>query len=177
MLWQLFVVFLKIGSISFGGGYAIIALIQREVTDNGWIQPQKFQELVALAGMSPGSIATNTATLIGYSQLGLAGAAAATAGIILPSLIIVILCASFFLKMQGNRWVRASFYGLRPVITGFIIYAAVHFGAGGSGKPLLTWPNLGMLIICVLCLTAVLKYKLHPFAAILLSAVCGIVIF
>ncbi|WP_151734971.1 chromate transporter ['Paenibacillus yunnanensis' Narsing Rao et al. 2020] len=177
MLWQLFFVFLKIGCISFGGGYAIIALIQREVVGAGWMEGQQFQELVALAGMAPGSIATNTATLIGYSQMGIPGAAMATIGIILPSLLIVILFASIFLRLQGNSWVRASFYGLRPIITGLIMYAAIHFAAGGTNRSLLNWSTLGMVIICAGCLLAVLKFKIHPFAVILLSAVAGIVLF
>lgn len=177
MLWELFFVFLKVGSVSFGGGYAIIALIQREVIDKGWMQAQQFQELVALAGMSPGSIATNTATLIGYSRMGILGAIIATIGIILPSLLIVILFASFFVRMQGNSWIRSSFYGLRPIITGLIVYAAIHFGVGGTKEPMFSWGTLGMLIICGGCLMAVTRYKIHPFAAILLSAVAGIVLF
>jgi chromate transporter len=177
VLWELFFIFLKVGAVSFGGGYAVIALIQREVTDNGWLQIQQFQELVALAGMAPGSIATNTATLIGYSRMGILGAIVATIGIILPSLLIVILCTSLFLRMQGNSWVRSSFYGLRPIITGLIVYAAIHFGIGGAKDPLFSWSTLGMLLICAGCLTAVTKYKIHPFAVILMSAVAGIVLF
>ena len=84
MLWELFILFLKIGSLSFGGGYAVITLIQREVTEKGWIKPEQFQDIVALAGMAPGSIATNTATLIGYSQMGILGGIISTIGIILP---------------------------------------------------------------------------------------------
>lgn len=96
MLLELFLLFLKVGLISFGGGYAVIALIQREITEKGWVTAGHFQELVAMAGMAPGSIATNTATLIGYSQMGLLGGAVSTIGIILPSLLIVILLTAFF---------------------------------------------------------------------------------
>lgn len=177
MLWELFLLFLKIGSLSFGGGYAVITLIQREVTEKGWIKPEQFQDIVALAGMAPGSIATNTATLIGYSQMGILGGIISTIGIILPSLVIVILFAAFFLRVQSNHWVRSSFYGLRPIITGLIIYAAIHFGIGGHKEPLFSWSTFGMLVICVSSLIAVTKYKIHPFAVILLSAVGGIVIY
>ncbi|OMF15548.1 chromate transporter [Paenibacillus amylolyticus] len=177
MLWELFLLFLKIGSLSFGGGYAVITLIQREVTEKGWIKPEQFQDIVALAGMAPGSITTNTATLIGYSQMGILGGIISTIGIILPSLVIVILFAAFFLRVQSNHWVRSSFYGLRPIITGLIIYAAIHFGIGGHKEPLFSWSTFGMLVICVSSLIAVTKYKIHPFAVILLSAVGGIVIY
>lgn len=71
MLWELLLIFIRVGLVSFGGGYAVITLIQREVSDKGWMDSGAFQEIVALAGMAPGSIATNTATLIGYSQAGM----------------------------------------------------------------------------------------------------------
>lgn len=177
MLWELFLLFLKVGSISFGGGYAVITLIQREITAKDWFTPGRFQELVALAGMAPGSIATNTATLIGYSQMGILGGIISTIGMILPSLLIVIVFTAFFLRMHSNRWVRSAFYGLRPVITGLIVYAAIHFGAGGEKGALLSWSTLRMVVICAASLVAVIKYKLHPFAVILLAAVGGIVLF
>ncbi|AIQ46579.1 chromate transporter [Paenibacillus sp. FSL R7-0273] len=177
MLLELFLLFLKVGLISFGGGYAVIALIQREITEKGWVTPGQFQELVALAGMAPGSIATNTATLIGYSQMGILGGIVSTIGIILPSLLIVILFTAFFLRMKSNSWVRSSFYGLRPIITGLIVYAAIHFGIGSARGSLVSWSTFGMLLICAGSLVAVLRYKIHPFAVILLSAVGGIVLF
>ncbi|MEK4438951.1 chromate transporter [Paenibacillus sp. FSL K6-2862] len=177
MLWELFFLFFKTGAISFGGGYTVIASIQREVTEKGWITPERFQELVALAGMSPGSIATNMATLIGYSQMGVIGGIISTIGIILPSLFLVIIGTAFFLRLQNNYWIRSSFYGLRPIITGLIVYAAIHFGIGGSQEPLISWSTFGMLIVCAGSLAAVTKYKMHPFAVILLSAAFGIVLF
>lgn len=177
MLWQLFLVFIKVGLISFGGGYAVMTLIQREVAAKGWLDAGEFKEIVSLAGMAPGSIATNAATLIGYSEAGIWGAIVATAGIILPSLIIVILITAFFLRLKSNDWVKSSFYGLRPIVTGLIIYAAIHFGLSGRSEPLLSWPMAGTLLICIGCLILVTKYKIHPFAVILLSAAAGIVLF
>ncbi|MDF9842610.1 MULTISPECIES: chromate transporter [unclassified Paenibacillus] len=177
MLLELFVLFLKVGLISFGGGYAVITLIQREIAEKGWLTTGQFQELVALAGMAPGSIATNTATLIGYSQMGIIGGIVSTIGIILPSLLIVILFTAFFLRMKSNNWVRSSFYGLRPIITGLIVYAAIHFGLGSAEASWLSWQSFGMLLICAASLIAVIRYKIHPFAVILLSAVGGIVLF
>ncbi|ANY71165.1 chromate transporter [Paenibacillus ihbetae] len=177
MLWQLFIVFLKVGLVSFGGGYAVLTLIQREAGGRGWTDLEEFQEVVAMAGMAPGSIATNAATLIGYSEAGILGAIIATVGIILPSLILVILISSFFLRLHNNAWIKSSFYGLRPIVTGLIIYAAVHFGFGRLGDAALSWTMVGMLLICAGSLALVTKYKVHPFAVILLSAVAGIVLF
>ncbi|WP_178021431.1 chromate transporter [uncultured Paenibacillus sp.] len=177
MLWQLFLVFIKVGLISFGGGYAVMTLIQREVAAKGWVDAGEFQEIVALAGMAPGSIATNAATLIGYSEAGIWGAIVSTAGIILPSLIIVILITAFFFKLQDNVWVRSSFYGLRPIVTGLIIYAAIHFGLSGRSESPLSWSTAGTLLIIAGSLALVAKYKVHPFAVIALSAAAGIVLF
>lgn len=113
MLWELFFLFFKTGAISFGGGYTVIASIQREVTEKGWITPERFQELVALAGMSPGSIATNMATLIGYSQMGVIGGIISTIGIILPSLFLVIIGTAFFFACR-------TIIGSVPHFTGYV---------------------------------------------------------
>ncbi len=179
MLGELFVLFFKVGCMAFGGGYAVMSLIQREVTSRGWVDSARFQEIGSLAGMAPGSIAANSATLIGYDRAGTAGALIATAGMTLPSLILVAALAAFFVRVHDHPGVRALFYGLRPVVTALILYAAVHFGFGSrmrSGS-LFTGQTLGMLLICGGCLLAIVRYKFHPFAVILLSAVAGIVIF
>ncbi|MBB6021327.1 chromate transporter [Paenibacillus sp. JGP012] len=177
MLWELFFVFLKIGAFSFGGGYAVMTLIEQEVIARGWIRSEDFQEIVAIAGMAPGSIATNTATLIGYNHLGIPGAIISTVGIIFPSLVIVVACSSIFLKLQKNVWLRSSFYGLRPVVTGLIVYAAIHFGIGRDEGAIFNWSTFGMIVLCAGSLIAVMKYKIHPFAVILLAAGGGIILF
>ena len=123
--------FISVGLVSFGGGYAVIPVIQKEVTEKA-LTAAEFQQTVALAGMAPGSIATNAATLIGYQSAGYIGAAVSTAGIILPSLVVIVLSALFY-RMRSNPWVQSSLYGLRPVTTGLIVYA-IHFGYPDEGK-------------------------------------------
>ena len=100
----------------------------------GLLTAAEFQQTVALAGMAPGSIATNAATLIGYQSAGYIGAAVSTAGIILPSLVVIVLLSALFYRMRSNPWVQSSLYGLRPVTTGLIVYAAIHFGYPDEGK-------------------------------------------
>ncbi|MBO2943398.1 chromate transporter [Paenibacillus sp. F411] len=177
MLLQLFLTFLKIGFVSFGGGYAVIPLIQFEVSEYGWLSNDEFQSTVALAGMAPGPIATNTATLIGFKTSGAAGAMAATAGIVLPSLLIIVTLATLFFRVRHNSLVRSSFYGLRPIVTGLIVYAALHFGFLGNGEVAVTWSSIGTLIICGLSLLLLIRYKLHPLLLILAAAAAGIVLF
>ncbi|NGZ73787.1 chromate transporter [Saccharibacillus alkalitolerans] len=179
MLWELFVLFFKVGCIAFGGGYAVMSMIQREVENKGWVGVEQFQEIGSLSGMAPGSIATNSATLIGYGQAGIPGALVATVGIVLPSLLLIMLLAAFFIKLQHRLGVRSAFYGLRPIVTALIVYAAINFGFGHHSKigELLNWQTFGTLLICGGCLFAIVKYKWHPFAVILASAAAGIVIF
>ncbi|MFB5266081.1 chromate transporter [Paenibacillus enshidis] len=177
LFWQLFISFLKIGFLSFGGGYAILPMIQFEVEKYHWLSTEEFQRIVSLAGMSPGPIATNSATLIGYNTAGLPGAIVATTGMVLPSLIVVILIAAFFFKIHSYPWVKSSFYGLRPIITGLIVYAAIHFGFSGSSEAIFHWTTFATLLIGVLAFVAITKYKIHPLTVIAGSAVMGIVIF
>ena len=177
MLLELFVTFLKIGFVSFGGGYAVIPLIQYEVSTNGWLTNGQFQEAVSLAGMAPGPIAANSATLIGYKTAGFAGALVSTLGMILPSLVVVILLATFFFRLQHYKWLKSSFYGLRPIITGLIIYAAIHFGFLSGDETGLSWSMAATLLICAGSLYVMLKYKLHPFAVIMAAGAAGIILF
>ncbi|BBH22077.1 chromate transporter [Paenibacillus baekrokdamisoli] len=177
MLWELFVIFLKIGFVSFGGGYAVIPLIQYEIMAKGWLTNVQIQEAISLAGMAPGSIATNSATLIGYKSAGIAGAVMSTLGMVLPSLTVVVVLAIFFFRLQNNKWLKSSFYGLRPIITGLIVYAAIHFGFLGGDETGFTWTTIAALAICAGSLFAMLKYKLHPFAVILAGGVVGIILF
>ncbi|MDQ0049526.1 chromate transporter [Paenibacillus polymyxa] len=177
LYWQLFISFLKIGFLSFGGGYAVISMIQFEVNKHSWLKPEDFQRIISLAGMSPGPIATNSATLIGYNTAGIAGALITTAGIILPSLLIVIFLASFFFRLNTTPWVKSSFYGLRPIITGLIVYSAIHFGFPHTSEAIYQWTTFATLLIGILAFFSIKKYKVHPFIVILASAGAGIVLF
>ncbi|MFD0695803.1 chromate transporter [Paenibacillus sp. GCM10027628] len=177
LIWSLFFTFLKIGFISFGGGYAMIPIIQHEVEIHQWMTGEQYNHAVALAGMGPGPIATNSATLIGFEAAGIPGAIAATFGMVFPSLLLIILLAAFLYKWHHHKWFKSSFYGLRPVVTGFIIFAAIHFGWSGADKVLFSWHQAATVLITIGVVVGVIKYKLHPFVVILLSGVMGIVFF
>ena len=177
MVWNLFLVFMKIGLLSFGGGYAIIPMIQHEALGSGWLSETEFQEVVAIAGMAPGPIATNSATLIGSRVAGLEGAIAATLGMILPSLIIIIALSIFIFRVKDKGWIKKLFYGLRPVITGLIAYAAIRFGFMGKEHAFLTWQTLGTFIIVLVALYGLIKNKLHPLTIIAASGILGIAFF
>lgn len=176
MYWDLFIMFISVGLVSFGGGYAVIPMIQNEVAEKGWLTTAEFQQTVALAGMAPGSIATNAATLVGYETAGYIGAAVSTAGIILPSLVVVVLLSAFFYRLQNNPWLKSSLYGLRPVTTGLILYAAIHFGYSNEGAAI-TRGIFPTLLISGACLYLLLKHKLHPLLILTAAGAAGIILF
>ncbi|MFB9328218.1 chromate transporter [Paenibacillus aurantiacus] len=175
-LWALFVLFLKTGLLSFGGGYSVMPIIEQETMTRGWIGPGEFAELIAVAGLSPGPMATNTATMIGYRTAGVAGAIAATAGIVLPSLVIIALAAAFSMKLFRQPWFRTLFYGLRPIVTGLIIYSALYV-AFHSAPNSLSWSTLATLFIAATSFYGLVRYKWHPVKVILAAAVAGVVLF
>jgi chromate transporter len=177
VLWSLFITFFKIGCMSFGGGYAMLPVIQHEVELHHWLTPDAFNHAVVLAGTGPGPIAANSATLIGYKTGGFGGAIAATLGMILPSLLLIVALAAFLYKWHDSKWFKAVFYGLRPVVTGFIFFAAIRFGGTGMDRLHISWHQAGTAIIVIGVIIAVLKYKLHPLAVIVMSGIMGIVFF
>ncbi len=125
VLIKLFFAFFKIGLFTFGGGYAMIPLIQEEVTKNGWLTAEEVIDIVGIAESTPGPIAVNLATFVGTSQMGFLGALVATLGVILPSFIIILLIAIIFKKIMDNKYVKSILKGINPVIIGLILATGV----------------------------------------------------
>jgi len=114
--------FLKIGTFTFGGGYAMIPVIQHEViTRRGWIAEQEFIDLLTLAQTAPGPISLNTAVFVGYKCRGFLGALMAILGVILPSFLVILAVAIFFSEIRDNEWVDAAFRGMRPAVVALIV--------------------------------------------------------
>lgn len=131
MLWQLFISFLKIGCFTFGGGYAMIPLIEREVIDRkAWIARADFLDLLTLAQSAPGPISLNTAVFVGYKMRGLAGAVASLAGVVIPSFVIILVVAIFFADVRDNAVVDAAFKAMRPAVVALIIAPIVGLARG-----------------------------------------------
>lgn len=162
----LFTSFLKIGAFTFGGGFAMIPLIEREMIDRrGWIKRTDFLELLTLAQSAPGPIALNTAVFVGYKIAGYRGALSAVTGVVLPSFIIILLIAMYFTDFRTNRYVDAAFKGMRPAVVALI--AAPVFGlARGMG-----WWKIGLAAIAALI---VWLLGVSPIWFILVGAVGGI---
>ena len=127
-----FLSFLKIGIFTFGGGYAMIPLVQREVIDKGWVKEDEFLELLTLAQSAPGPIALNTAVFVGYKVHGYRGMLAAVMGIILPAFLIILVIAIFFNSIRENRVVEAVFKGIRPAVVALMLAPVFGFSKGDS---------------------------------------------
>jgi len=176
MLLDIFLTFLLIGFVSFGGGYAIIPMIELEVTRHGWMTSQELIDVIAVAGMSPGPIATNTAVFIGFHTAGLPGAITAAVAITIPSVLIVLIIAAFFYKLNEITVVQSAFYGLRPVVTALIIFAAYSFALSNGLFSISKETLIGGLLF-LFCLFALMKFKWHPALIILIAGLAGIVLY
>lgn len=123
-LWQLFVTFFKIGLFTFGGGYAMIPMIQREIVENKkWITPEDVLEIVAITESTPGPIAVNSATFVGYQVSGFWGSVMATFGVVLPSFVIITVIAKVLREFQSIRAVKYAFWGIRAGILALVFKA------------------------------------------------------
>lgn len=130
-LFELFRSFLKIGAFTFGGGYVMIPLIEREVIDRkGWIGRQEFLDLLTIAQSAPGPISLNTSVFVGYKLRGYAGAIASILGVVLPSFSIILAVALFFSDIRDNAAVDAAFMGMRPAVVALIIGPVISLARG-----------------------------------------------
>lgn len=178
MLLDLFVTFFIIGMVSFGGGYALFPVIQQEVVNrHGWMSVQEFTDLIAVAGIAPGPPAANIAILTGHHAGGIPGAVAAAIGISLPSLILVIPVGIVFFRIKDTLWMKSSMYGLRAIITGLGIYAAIVIGKNSGMMYPFSWFTLAKLLIFLGSLIALTRFRKHPALVIIGSGLIGVAIF
>lgn len=188
-LIKLFITFFKIGAFSFGGGYAMIPIIQREIERNNWISTKEFVDIIGIAGMTPGPIAVNSATFVGFKVNDLLGALSAMLGIMLPSFLCVIIIFKYFNRFKDHELNVLIFKGIKAVVVGLIASAAISvsktslligFNARDFWVRLMEVPleavDLSAVTILILSLAALIKYKIHPILVILSSAVVGITV-
>ena len=170
MFWQLFYTYLKIGTFTLGGGYAMLPLIQREVVDRkGWINEEEFLNMIALAQAAPGLIAVNSAIFIGWRVGGWRGVAGAVLGAVLPSFLIILAIAIVFTDWKEQPAVEAAFKGIRPAVVALI--AAPILKMSKSAK-------LGWLTALIPITAALLIWLLHvnPVWVILATIILTLII-
>ncbi len=170
---QLFITYFKIGLFGFGGGYAMLSLIQHEVVEtHGWLTQQEFTDIVAISQMTPGPIGINSATYIGYTVTNSVwGSLLATLAVCLPSFIIVLGIARVYTQFRSNKYVNDAFKGLRPATVGMIAAAAL----------LLMNPenfiDYKSILIFAASFILTMFFKMHPILMILLAGVAGLLIY
>ena len=164
--WQLFVVFAKIGTFTIGGGYAMIPVIEKELSKRGWIGENDLDDIVVLAQSAPGLLAVNMAIYAGYKVRGLKGSIVATVGAVLPSFLIILLIAMFFTNFKDSEIVRRIFQGIRPVAVALILVPAVNMARKGCTN---WWTRL----IAAATMGLVAFLKVSPIWIIITIIVCA----
>lgn len=178
---KLFLTFLKIGAVSFGGGYGMISLIREDCLANAWLTESELLNFIAVAESTPGPIAVNMATFVGSSQGGFWGALLATLGVVLPSFILILLIASLLTKLLKYAGVKATLGGIRPAIIGMILatactmFLSVIFSITAlKTTAVFNWKGLCIFGIIAFIHFGYLKWKSKPFSPILLIILSGI---
>lgn len=175
----LFLTFMKIGAFTFGGGYAMLPLIQAEVVNHDWMRLEQLVNFIAVSESTPGPFAVNISTYIGAELTGFAGAVSATFGVVLPSFIIILIIARFIDGFGDNRYVKGGMNGLRPAVIGMIgsalvsVGQSVFFPAGIAWTAMLTPGFIACAVIFLAMLALEIK-NIHPIIIIAVSAALGI---
>lgn len=169
---QLFLTFFKIGLFGFGGGYAIAALIQDEVVNvNHWLSVAQFTDIMAISQATPGPIAINCATYVGYTATGsILGSALATFAVILPSIIIVGLISVFYVKFKQNKYVESAMTGLKPLVVGLLASAAILLCTKENFIDIYSYIIFGITAVASVM-------KANPIILLCLSGIVGILIY
>ena len=186
---ELFLTFFQIGLFGFGGGYAMLSMIQGEVvTRYVWITASEFTDIVAISQMTPGPIGINSATYVGYTAVtnagyselwAIVGSVTATFAVILPSFILMIAISKFFLKYQKHPMVEAVFRGLRPAVVGLLAAAALvlmppeNFGDYHTD----TYQFVVSVAICLIAFIGTRKFKVSPILMIVLCGAAGFLLY
>lgn len=185
-LMHLFYVFFKVGLFSFGGGYAMLPMIYQEIEKFGFMPAKEFSDVVAISQMTPGPIAINAATYVGYKYADFWGATFATIGVSLPCFIIILLISAFFYKFKESKAVQAVLDGIRPATVGLIASAVVFFAnttifnerlfsQQGLKSPI-DFIHVPALLICITTIICSVKFKIGPIALTILGGIAGIFI-
>ena len=187
--FELFYTFFLIGLFTFGGGYAMIPMIQEEIVGKGWMNDAQLSDFIAISETTPGPFAINISTFVGSQVGGIFGAICSTLGVILPSFIIIILVALILSKFLKNRFVKGALSGVKPVIVALISATAIVFflklglfSGNNLFSSAISFDRVSITLLLVLSSFVIIykvinKKSLNPILLLLLSAVLGIVLF
>ena len=164
--FELFISFFKIGIFTFGGGYAMISIIQNEVVrEKGWVAEKDFLDLLTLAQSAPGPISLNTAVFVGYKMSGYAGALTSLFGVVIPSFTILLVIAMFFAQIRHNPIVDAAFRGMQPIVVAIMLAPVMGFVKG------LHW---GLAAVAAALALVIWYFGVSPIYPLVVGAVVGV---
>lgn len=178
--FELFITFLTIGAFTFGGGYAMLPLIQNAVLEKGWLAESDIVNFIAVSESTPGPFAINIATYVGMETAGILGAICSTLGVVVPSFVIILIVARIYRQFQESKLVKGCMTGLRPTVIGLIggavltIGQTVFFPNGFALSSLDFYTIIVSLIICLIGIFLIFKKKVHPIILIIVSAALGV---
>jgi len=182
LLLKLFLVFAKVGLLAWGGGPAMIPLMQEEVLGQKWLTPEGFVDALAVGNSLPGPIATKMSIYVGYQQAGLPGALAGVTGTIAPSGVLMLVLALFLLRQKDSPVINAALTAVRPAVVGLLIWTAYDLGskvllAGGitwSEAIAASWDKI--LIVAVVAI-GVIRFNVNPALVMVAAAVFGVLVY
>lgn len=176
---ELLISFIKVGAFSFGGGYAALPLIQDEVvTSHNWLDMSEFTNLITISQMTPGPIAINSATFVGIKIAGIPGAVVATIGCVLPACFIVTTLAWLYIKFRKLDTLQGILTTLRPAVVAMIATAGVSILASsfwGGEDIVLSGIKISAVVIFVICMVLLMKFKMNPIVVMLLAGVMNVI--
>ena len=171
---ELFWAFARAGLLGFGGGPAMIPMIQVEVVElRGWLTPAEFLDAFAFGNALPGPIATKLAGFVGFQVAGWGGAAAALAGMTLPTIAVMLALASLYQRFKGHAAVQSFLYGVRPVVVALLALVVWDFLPAAMAPDGLRWGSWPLWLLAATALWASLKTRLHPAFLIVLGGAAG----
>ena len=172
---KLFYVFARIGLFGFGGGMAMLPMIYQGAADLGLMSSEEFSDLVGISQVTPGPLAVNAATYVGYSAQGLAGALVATLGVAIPSFVLVLLVMSFMERFRGNKTIEGAFVGIRPVTVGLMAAASVFMAKSVISFSAEPQTYIGIAIAAISILLAG-KFRVSPVLIVIIAGVAGAIL-
>ncbi|MBC5630920.1 chromate transporter [Clostridium sp. NSJ-6] len=171
ILIRLYLAFLKIGTFSFGGGYAMLPFMQKEIVENNaWISMSEFSDIIGISQMTPGPVAINSATFVGYKVGGIIGSAIATIGVVTTSFILVSIISKILNKFKESIVIRSMLAGMRPILIALIIYAFIDLAKE-------SYVDFKSIIITIIIGIILLSKKVHPILVIVIAAILGLIFY
>lgn len=165
---ELFISIFKIGAFTFGGGYAMIPLIEKEVvTNKSWLTKEEFMDVLVVSQSLPGALAINTSIFLGYRIAGIIGAIVSLLAVALPSFLIILIIAAFFMQFRDNYYVNAAFKGITAAVPMLILVGAISLSKGLE-------KGIRTVITIIVALISLLFFNIHPVFIIIISGVYGV---